>query len=273
MRAGDRWRAIRTCGAIKLERSSVTDAGMAHLQKIPKLEDLDLRRTGITAAGYKEVGKIAGLKRLRVVYNARFNDDCLRGDQGPEESGAARHAGLQPADGEGAGGAQGLSEAPQRAAVWAEHQRQGAVVFERGQGPARAVAGAVQRGVPARGLTHIKGMKNLHGIGLYGATGLNDAAVAKLAEMTKLQKLDLRQTPITSLALSYLKDMKGLKALDLSETANVGNEGLEHIKGLTNLEDLNLWSCKIDDAGLANLKGMTKLKRLNLDKCNITDED
>jgi Leucine-rich repeat (LRR) protein len=66
--------------------------------------------------------------------------------------------------------------------------------------------------------------------------------------------------------------MKELTALDLSETANVGNEGLEHIKGLTNLEDLNLWSTTIDDAGMPNLASLRKLKRLNLDKCYVTDE-
>ena len=91
--------------------------------------------------------------------------------------------------------------------------------------------------------------------------------------MKKLERLDLRAHADHQPGVSrYLKEMKKLKFLDLSETAAVGNEGLEHIQGLTNLEDLNLWSCNIDDTGLKYLKGMTKLKRLNLDKCNITDD-
>src|SRR5436190_2092191 len=81
-------------------------------------------------------------------------------------------------------------------------------------------------GVTGEGLDHIKGLKNLTEVAMYGATGLNDAAVEKLSGLIKLQKLDLRSTPITSLALSYLKGLKDLRELDLSETAAVGNEGL-----------------------------------------------
>ena len=71
-------RASEFASARSLERSSVSDAGMPHLQKIPHLEDLDIRRLGITVPGYKDIGKITGLKRLRVVYNSlNFKDDCL----------------------------------------------------------------------------------------------------------------------------------------------------------------------------------------------------
>ena len=60
--------------------------------------------------------------------------------------------------------------------------------------------------------------------------------------------------------------------LDLAQTANVGNEGLEHIQGLTNLEELNLWSTLVDDSGLPYLAGMKKMKWLKLDQCTISDE-
>ena len=44
----------------------------------------------------------------------------------------------------------------------------------------------------------------------------------------------------------------------MSETAAVGNEGLEHIQGLTNLEDLNLWSCNDRRRGADESEGHDK---------------
>ncbi len=47
----------------------------------------------------------------------------------------------------------------------------------------------------------------------------------------------------------------------------------QKVKGLTNLEKLNLGDCdKLTDAGLVHLKGLTNLKELNLRDCDkITD--
>ncbi len=256
---------------LKLERSSVGDAGMAHLQKIPKLEDLDVRRTGVTAAGYREVGKIAGLKRLRVVYNARFNDEACEAIKDLKNLELIDMQDCNQPTEKGLAVLKGFPKL-RNVRLWGPNINDKVLSYLSGAKELRVVSLEQCSAITAEGLEHLKGLKNLTELALYGATGLKDAEMAKLAEMPKLVALDLRQTPISSLALSYLKDMKGLKSLDLSETAAVGNEGLEHIRGLTGLEDLNLWSCNIDDKGLVNLKGMTKLKRLNLDKCLITDE-
>ena len=47
--------------------------------------------------------------------------------------------------------------------------------------------------------------------------------------------------------------------------------GLEHLKGLTNLQSLDLTFTKVTDAGLEHLKGLTKLQSLDLghqgDRC------
>jgi Leucine-rich repeat (LRR) protein len=256
---------------LKLERSSVGDAGMVHLQKIPKLEDLDVRRTGVTAAGYREVGKIAGLKRLRVVYNARFNDEACEAIKDLRNLELIDMQDCNQPTEKGLAVLQGFPKL-RNVRLWGPNINDKVLSYLSGAKDLRALSLEQCSAVSGEGLSHVTKMKSLTELALYGATGLKDAEMAKLAEMPKLVALDLRQTPISSLALTYLKDMKGLKSLDLSETALVGNEGLEHIKGLTNLEDLNLWSCNIDDKGLVNLKGMTKLKRLNLDKCLITDE-
>jgi len=255
---------------LKLSRTSVTDAGMAQLPQISNLEDLDLRLTGITAEGYKEVGKIAGLKRLRLVYN-KFNDDCclaikdlknlelldLQDCNLPTEKGLAVLAGFPKL---------------RNVRLYGPNVNDKVIGYLKGAKDLRVLSLEQCGKVTVAAFDIIGGMSNLQELGLFGAIQTTDAAIAKLSGLKKLQKLELRQTPITSLALSYLKDMKSLKVLDLAETGNVGDEGLEHIKGLTNLEELNLWSCRIDDKGLTSLEGMTNLKWLKLDKCDITDD-
>ena len=47
--------------------------------------------------------------------------------------------------------------------------------------------------------------------------------------------------------------------------------GLEHLKGLSQLQQLDLSNTKISDAGLEDLKGLTKLLYLSLDHTNVTD--
>ncbi len=50
------------------------------------------------------------------------------------------------------------------------------------------------------------------------------------------------------------------------------DSGLVDLKGLTNLQELNLTATKITDSGLEHLKGLTKLKVLGLRNTKVTDE-
>jgi hypothetical protein len=55
------------------------------------------------------------------------------------------------------------------------------------------------------------------------------------------------------------------------EKTKITDKGLVHIKGLVNLEYLNLYGTEITDAGLANLEGLKKLKSLYLWQTKVTD--
>ena len=46
---------------------------------------------------------------------------------------------------------------------------------------------------------------------------------------------------------------------------------LVHLKGLTNLQEINLNGTQITDAGLVHLNGLVSLKKLNLSSTQITD--
>ena len=47
--------------------------------------------------------------------------------------------------------------------------------------------------------------------------------------------------------------------------------GLEHLKGLTQLQKLELSDTKVSDAGMEHLKGLTQLKKLELEYTGVSD--
>jgi Leucine-rich repeat (LRR) protein len=47
---------------------------------------------------------------------------------------------------------------------------------------------------------------------------------------------------------------------------------MEHLKGLRQLQKLDLGGAKVTDAGLEHLKGLTKLQSLDLIFTNVTDQ-
>ena len=93
----------------------------------------------------------------------------------------------------------------------------------------------------------------------------------KLKGLENLKPLDLSYTKITDAGLVHLKGLPNLEELDLVGCYKITDAGLVHLKGLTKLEYLNLSYTNITDAGLEHLKGLTKLERLGLRETNITD--
>ena len=78
-------------------------------------------------------------------------------------------------------------------------------------------------------------------------------------------------TQVTDAGLEHLKGLTDLESLDLRLT-KVTDAGLEHLKGLTSLTSLNLdLVTQITDAGLEHLKGLTNLTSLNLGRTKVTD--
>ena len=109
---------------------------------------------------------------------------------------------------------------------------------------------------------------------------IQDKGIEQLAALTNLRELRLQQTKVkgrtlsvfpslTALDLTYsrfddegmasLAHMKNLRRLLVKDTL-VSDAGLHHITGLTKLEELDLYGCRVTDAGLAQLSGLTAMK-------------
>ena len=70
--------------------------------------------------------------------------------------------------------------------------------------------------------------------------------------------------------LKHLKGLTQLQQLDLNGTP-VTDASLEHLKGLTQLQQLDLGGAQVTDAGLEHLKGLTQLQTLELAWTHVTD--
>lgn len=70
--------------------------------------------------------------------------------------------------------------------------------------------------------------------------------------------------------LTYLKGLTDLQGLDLTDT-QVSDAGMEHLKGLTKLHILGLGGTQVSDAGLEHLKGLANLEVLSLGGTQVSD--
>jgi len=103
------------------------------------------------------------------------------------------------------------------------------------------------------------------------------AAIKKLGGQVKVDnnkavvEVRLGGRQVTDAGLEHLKGLTELQVLNLYVTS-ITDAGLEHLKGLTNLRSLDLYDTNVTDAGLEHLKGLTNLRYLGLRKTNVTDE-
>jgi hypothetical protein len=88
--------------------------------------------------------------------------------------------------------------------------------------------------------------------------------------------LVLSGTKVTDVGLEHLKGLTQLQSLNLRGT-KVTDAGLVHLKGLTQLRELDLARSRtilpdVTDAGLVHLKGLNQLQTLNLWGTKVSDD-
>jgi Leucine-rich repeat (LRR) protein len=135
------------------------------------------------------------------------------------------------------------------------------------------------------------------------STNISDAGLIEIGKQKSLRQLRLGGTHITDNGLLQLRDLSELKVLLLwgirsddlltkdrggglprgnvprirtlqtsGERPRITDAGLEHLKGLKNLETLDLFASQVTDAGLHHLVGLQNLRSLNLAHTLTTNE-
>ena len=127
-------------------------------------------------------------------------------------------------------------------------------------------------------LKHLKNLRRLE----FGGPQLSAAGLASLPELTKLEHLGFSSTHIDDRGLANLKDLPQLRGLSFYCCRGITDEGVAHLAGLKNLKSLQLYredslfkpdpkEKLVTDAGLENVKGLAELEYLNLMGQDITD--
>ncbi|VTU01755.1 serine threonine protein partial : Serine/threonine protein kinase with PASTA sensor(S) (Fragment) OS=Rhodopirellula sallentina SM41 GN=RSSM_02570 PE=4 SV=1: Pkinase: LRR_6 [Gemmataceae bacterium] len=247
------------------EGQTVTDAGLAHLARLPKLDNLWVGGSQVTDAGLKA---LAGMPRLRSL--------SLYGT-GVSDAGVAALAEI-PALGEviltgtrvTAAGAERLRKALPRCKVeWEDPNRTVAAWALRAGGAAglSTPRGFVQVG-PGGPLPD--GPFAIKGLDLGGLRPVADADVRRVAALPDLDTLVLSGTSVTDAGVAHLAALPRLDALYLANLP-VTDAGLRPLKKFSLLK-LHLGGTKVTDASVPLLAGFDKLDELNLFGTAVTDD-
>jgi len=223
---------------LELRFSHVTDRGLAHLKKLPKLERLSVPRK-TTNGGLAHIARVPTLQALYIKAN-QITDKGLVHIEALQElrelelgGGAISDAGLAH-----------LTQLPKLdyLLLWGHAFGDGAM----------------------RHVAEIPHLTNLNVSGL----NLSNRGIQHLAGAPKIEVLNLYGVEgITGLSLQYLADLKSLRMLNLSSPSGDGsrltNHSMSHLAAYTNLESLEPPRI-IDDGGLAHLAQIPNLMHLNL---------
>ncbi|MEX0866814.1 MAG: protein kinase, partial [Pirellulales bacterium] len=229
---------------LKLEGTSVTDAGVARLGDVNSLERLEL---GTLPLSEETLGalerKLPGLKIEQQVTNERVTAEWALAGGG--------FVSVVTPEGE----LPGLSAVEQ---------------LPRGPFKLTKLSLADAESVTDDDLAKLRGLAGLEALHLNG-TGVTDAGLVHLIGCTALQELNLSDTAITDAALEELAKLPSLRELYLAG-AKVDGEGLRSLAKLPRLTHLSLARTDVGDEDLVALKGCQELEWLALSDCAITDK-
>jgi WD40 repeat protein len=211
---------------LQLGGTRIGDAGLAHVGKLESLEQLGLASSKVTDAGLPQ---LAGLKQLRLL-NLSY---CRISD-----------AGLKPLA--------GLS------ALESLELNDGYALNER------------VSNITGSGLRHLAKLSKLRMLDL-DHTKVNDEGLSHLAPLSQLESLSLHGTKISDAAAKHFGRFKNLETLDVEDT-QVGDEVMKAVSQLGKLEDLTIEETQVTDTGLAHLAQLKNLKSLWLEDSKVTYE-
>jgi internalin A len=102
-------------------------------------------------------------------------------------------------------------------------------------------------------------------------TWVSDADLQHITDFPDVTSLDLSLTHITDQGMQEIKGLSKVEDLNLYYTEYVTDEGIAAIKDWKRLKRLNLHGTKVGDTGLEHIAGITTLESLNVGSTLMTD--
>jgi hypothetical protein len=232
----DHLRHVPGAKSLVLEKTSVSDKGLAAVARLTRLRSLQITAAPLTGDG---LGKLARLDDLVILDLGRtkVTDEGLARLKGPKHLKELLLPGTPVTD-KGLAVLGKLSELEE--------------------------LDLSETAVTNAGLAEVKGLKQLQGLNLSG-TKITAGALKPLAELEQLRDLSLGGTAVTDADLAHLAGLKRLRRLMLAKT-QVGNAGLKHLEGLQQLEWLSLSGSRVTEAGLKYVAQLPRLELIDYDR-------
>ena len=240
--------------AVDLRSSWVADSDLAELARMPDLKRLDLSLTRISDQGLRQLRTAPGIVDLNLYYAELITDDGLSAVRGWKNLKRLNLRGTKITDKT----LEMLATAP------------GLESLDIGFAEITDV-----------GLDHLSLLPNLRELTI-GGNKLTDLGVQMLRQLPQLTYLDLSgfqrtdsglwSISLTDAGLESVATLGDLKELRLGGTS-VSGRGLEQLKGLQEIERLDLQGCKrITDTAVPVLSSFTRLKVLDVKDTALTAE-
>ncbi len=118
------------------------------------------------------------------------------------------------------------------------------------------------------GLAHLRGMTRLTSLSLLGTKITN---LEPIRGLDKLKILDLRGSAIDDAGLAPIREFPNLLELRLGET-KIADSAMAHIAKHSLLEDIQLHHTAVTDEGLAQLRDLPRLRSLTLSRTLVTEQ-
>jgi hypothetical protein len=261
-----------TAGAV------VTDELLSKLKTLPKLRELHIETTkGITEAGLAHLAKMSRLENLSLYAintdGPGLGDDAIRSLVGLE---SLRELSITEC-GTSDAGAKLLEKLPQLTSL--SLRQEGRLTDEALKSIAnlprlKALAldsyvGTERLGwmrFSAAGVRQLKELKELESLRLVGQEVPADALA-----FPKLTSLSLGHSAVDDDAAVKIGELRELRNLELTYCA-IGDAGLKSIAALPELLRLNISSSQITDAGIERLRTHKKLEHVTLRATKLTDK-
>lgn len=224
----------------------ITDAGMAHVGNLARLEELDIAELPITDIGLAHLKSLSALKKLDLGHKgSRITEKGLVYlKQMKSLESLTLPAILTDA---------GLAE-----------------ITEFDKLKHLCIGGKISD----TGLSHLAKLRDLEILDILDSKNVTDTGMSHIAKLTNLKELSLNCPKLTNEGLAKLSALKSLEKLYLLG-ANATLSGLSHLNGLTHLNTLSVYSIKRDD-GIMDIGGLTALEDIIIqldDDPSFRDED
>lgn len=256
---------VPTLRRVYLWKTSVTDAGVAHLADLPELESLGITGSHITSAALADLKRLSRLASLNL-ENTDVDDAGLAHLASMGQLSHLHLKGCLVSDA-GLKHLQPLESLTYLDLTDTRVTDEGLEFLSSIRSLSRLALDGTD--VTDAGLIHLKGLTNLTSLSL-GSTNIQGLEFAQLAALPRLESLSLDQARITDQGLENLQGFRTLSSLYISQTP-ITDAGLEHLTGLPSLSELSLMQTGITDAGLQILPRYLALRRVYLRGTNITN--